>query len=162
MTERLLILIQNSQIEKIWTRKLSDMGTKKKNDNNKASSYARFGFLKLKMFVFEPQNQSSTLIDPKKVIFRATFRIPGIIFRTAPSRNWRPKLASEFGFAHIVEGTSVQMSRKQQHSNTAAQAASAQYCCVPYPIAHASGITTSRWNGVVMVSTTRALPPSSQ
>ena len=31
-----------------------------------------------------------------------------------------------------------------------------------YPLAHASGLTTSRWDRIVMVTTTRALPLSSQ
>ena len=91
-----------------------------------------------------------------------------IIFGTASSRQWnpifgqhrRPKLASGFGLPHNVRG--VQNEQKTA-SSPAAQAASAQYCCcVPYPLAHASGITTSRWNRIILVvSTTRALPLSS-
>ena len=90
-----------------------------------------------------------------------------IIFGTASSRQWnpifgqhrRPKLASGFGLPHNVRG--VQNEQKTA-SSPAAQAASAQYCYVPNPLAHAAGNTTNRCNRILMVSTARALPLSSQ
>ena len=109
-----------------------------------------------------PQNQLRiNLYRPENGIFLAIFS--DIIFGTASMRKWspifgqhrRPKLASGFGFPHIMGGASVQMSRKQQHSST--QAASAQYLLLcPIP-PRASGIITSRWNRTVMAATTSSV-----
>ena len=60
------------------------------------------------------------------LIFKAFFFFFSDIFGTASSRkrspifgqHRRPKLASGFGFPHIVGGTNFQTSRKQQHSST--------------------------------------------
>ena len=62
-----------------------------------------------------------------------------IIVGAASSRKWssisgkhgRPKLASGFGFPHIVGGTSVQMSQKQQHSSTTSRICPVLLCPVP-------------------------------
>ena len=55
---------------------------------------------------------------------------------------------------------------KHKRSNTPKTAAQQhkphQYCCVSYPLAHASGITTSRWKRIVLVPTTRTLALSSR
>ena len=94
-----------------------------------------------------------------------------IIFGTASNRKWgsifdqhsRSKLASGFGFPHILGGTKRRDMPKTavvpRPRQSAMQATGPVLLDVPrYPPRHASGITTSRWDVVVViVSTTRAV-----
>ena len=124
------------------------------------------------------------LYGPEKGSFRASFRFFRVRSYLVHINSFRaclhpemgvhfriclcPKMASGFdrdGFPQVVAGNK----RCNSKPETAVQAAS--ICLVTgtlllvvprYPPARASGITTSRWDRIVMVLTTRALPLSSQ
>ena len=118
--------------------------------------------------VFGPQNQSSILWTRNWWFFRLNFSV--FIFGTASNRKWGPifdqrprsKLVFGFGFPHIVGGNkSWDMPKTAlvpRPRLSAKQATRPVLLAVPWcPPRHASGITTSRWDVlVVIVSTMRA------
>ena len=97
---------------------------------------------------FRTTNQSLILIDPKTAFFRAIFS--GYPFRDGLHPDIEPHFrttsASETGVWTWVSTHRWRHKRRYDpiNSSTAVQAASAQYCCVPFSFTHASGITTSR------------------